>query len=394
MHRIPTICAAALVALPACAQDGFEFGAKNAPYDPAFDNQTRAPLTDSVAVTRETVASGLNRPWGIEVLPDGSYLVTERPGDLRHVTRAGEVSPPISGVPEVVARDQGGLLDVALAEDFETSGVIFLTYAKPVDGGTATAAARAVLSDDRSSLSEVQDIFVQWPAANNAMHFGSRAVPHDGHVYVTTGEHFTVEYRQYAQDTGRTYGKVVRVTPEGDAPGDNPFADQGGAAAQVWTLGHRNVQGAAIRPDTGALWTLEHGPAGGDELNRIEAGANYGWPEVSYGINYGGSPVGTGEPRAEGFVEPRYYWDPVIAPGGFVFYHGEMFADWQGDVLAASLNPGGLVRLSLDGDTVTEEERFFTGDARIRDIDIDRDGAVLMLVDAPDGQILRVTPAE
>ena len=253
-------------------------------------------------------------------------------------------------------------------------------------GGTsATAAARGVLSADGSVLSDVRDIFVQTPASPNAMHFGSRVVPADGYVYITTGEHFSNRERKFAQDLDKTYGKVVRVRPDGGAAAGNPFD------SEVWTLGHRNVQGAALRPSDGSLWTLEHGPAGGDELNLIKRGANYGWPAVSYGVNYNGAPVGSGEARQDGFVEPQYYWDPVIAPGGFSFYEGEMFADWQGNILAASLNPGGLVRLVLEGDRVVGEERFLDGEMRVRDVAIDRDGAILILDDS-DGWLLRLTP--
>lgn len=374
-----------LAAAGACAQ-GVDQGPKNAPgFEPEFPLQTRAPAMQSgVQMTVEEIVTGLDTPWGVAVLPEGGYLVTERPGRLRLI-RDGRMGDPISGVPEVLAQRQGGLLDVALAEDFDESRVVYLTYAKPVSGGTsATAAARGVLSADGTALTEVADIFVQDPPSPNAMHYGSRVVPAGEVVYVTTGEHFSLKERVYAQDTDTTYGKVVRLKHRGGAAEGNPFGNE------VWSLGHRNIQGADLRAD-GTLWTLEHGPAGGDELNRITAGANYGWPEVSYGVNYDGSPVGSGNPRAEGFTEPRYYWDPVIAPGGFVFYDGEMFARWQGDVLAASLNPGGLVRLTLDGDTVVGEERFLEGDMRVRDVEVDHDGAILIL-DGGDGRLLRLTP--
>ncbi|SFG49810.1 Glucose/arabinose dehydrogenase, beta-propeller fold [Palleronia marisminoris] len=392
MLRTTTILLGTALAVPAAAQ--VEQGPKNAPqFEPAFENQTRAPEVETEAeLSVETVTDGLVHPWGIAVLPDGDYLVTERAGNLRLVTRDGEVGEPISGVPEVVSRDQGGLLDVALAPDFEESRVIFLTYAKPMGSDqTATAAARGVLSEDGTELTEVEDIFVQNPPADNAMHFGSRVVLDDGYAYITTGEHFTETYRDYAQDLDKTYGKIVRVTQDGEIPDDNPFVDTEGASDEIWTLGHRNIQGADIRPETGELWALEHGPAGGDELNLIQPGENYGWPVVSYGVTYDGEPVGSGEPRSEEFVEPRYYWDPVIAPGGFVFYDGEMFADWQGDVLASSLVPGALVRLTLDGDTVTGEDRLVTDQGRIRDVAVDQEGAILLLTDKENGEILRVT---
>lgn len=386
MKYVLTFVITALAATGALAQ-GVEQGAKNAPqFTPAFPNQTRAPAVDSgVSLRVNVLAEGLETPWGVEVLPEGGYLVTERSGALRMV-KDGKVSAPISGGPEVLAQRQGGLLDVALAEDFTTSRVIFLTYAKPMGGGmSATAAARAVLSADGKTLTDLRDVFVQDPPSPNAMHFGSRAVPHGGDLYVTTGEHFSTRERDFAQDLDKTYGKVVRINPEGGAVQGNPFG------SEVWTLGHRNVQGADIRPSDGTLWTLEHGAAGGDELNKIDAGANYGWPVVSYGVNYSGSPIGSGKARADGFAEPQYYWDPVIAPGGFAFYEGDMFEGWEGDILAASLNPGGLVRLILEGDRVVGEERFLSGEIRVRDVEIDRDGAILIL-DNSQGRLLRLTP--
>lgn len=384
--------ALSLLAAPALAQP-VDQGPKNVPeFTPEWPNQTRAPaLKNGVQLSVEVLAEGLDHPWGIAVLPGGGYLVTERAGQLR-VLRDGTLGDPVQGVPSVDARRQGGLLDVALAQDFDESRVIYLSYAKRIeDGLTATAVARGVLSDDATELDEVSDIFIQSPPSPTPMHYGSRVIPHDGMIYITTGEHFTQTERQKAQEIPSTFGKVVRLSPEGVAPPDNPFADQGAIAAQVWSLGHRNIQGAAIRPDGGDLWVIEHGPAGGDELNLIEKGANYGWPLISYGQTYGGSPIGTGEPRMEGMTAPRYYWDPVIAPGGMIFYDGDMFSDWRGDVLTGSLNPGGLVRLRLEGDKVTGEERFLDGEFRVRDVAMDRDGALLLLDDS-NGRVLRLTP--
>jgi aldose sugar dehydrogenase len=298
-----------------------EEGAENRPdVEPAFAAQTDAPAmsTEAELETAE-VAGPLEHPWAIAVLPeDAGYLVTERPGRLVHISAAGEVSDPIDGLPEVLAEEQGGLLDVALAPDFAESRVIFLTYAKPMmDDLSATAAARAVLSEDMSELTEVEDIFVQSPGSPTPMHYGARVIPDgEGHVFVTTGEHFTEEERDYAQDLDKTFGKIVRVGTDGSVPEDNPFNGDPAAQHNIWTLGHRNIQGAAIRPETGQLWAIEHGPAGGDELNLIEPGRNFGWPVVSYGINYDGSVVSEGLYRHEenGFAEPAYYWDPVIAP--------------------------------------------------------------------------------
>ncbi len=366
-------------------------GPANAPhFEPAFENQTRAPeIGETLELRTEIVAGGLEHPWGVEPLPGGGYLVTERVGRLQYVSDQGEVRQ-MSGVPSVLAKRQGGLLDVALAPDFDTSRRIYLTYAKRRGWlKTATAVATAVVSDDFSDLLELRDIFIQSPASSTAMHFGSRVLIRDQEVFVTLGEHSTPTERVLAQDLRTTYGKVVRISPEGGAPPDNPFAGQRDAMAEIWSYGHRNPQGAAFHPVTRALWTLEHGPAGGDELNLIEPGGNYGWPMVSYGVNYSGTPVGTGRSSAEGVIEPRYYWDPVIAPGGFVFYDGAMF-DWQGDVVAGSLNPGGIVRLRMNGDRVAGEARYLEDLGRVRDVDIDHDGALLILIDDSDGALIRV----
>jgi aldose sugar dehydrogenase len=366
-------------------------GEPNAGFAPAFAEQTRAPALPPTPVTVETFATGLDSPWGIAPLPDGGWLVTEQLGTLRIVGPDGRLSAPVSGVPEVDNRRQGGLLDVAVGPDFATDRMVYVTYAKPVEGGVATAAARAVLSEDGTALTGLTDIFVQTPPSQNPMHYGSRILVDGPYVWITTGEHFSASDRVRAQDPQSTYGKVIRLLRDGTVPEDNPFVGQD-AVPQVWSLGHRNPQGAALGPD-GALWTVEHGPAGGDELNRPQPGANYGWPVVSYGVNYNGSDVGSGEARAPGFEEPVYYWDPVIAPGGMMFYGGG-FADWEGDLLIGSLNPGALVRLKFEGGLVIGEERVITDRGRVRDVEVTPDGSVLLLIDAPApfGEILRVTP--
>lgn len=394
--------AAALAGTPVYAQtdagsgDYVVQGERNTSFEPAFPEQFRAPAAASeFQVEASSLAGPLVHPWGIAALPDGGYLVTERPGRLRHVAEDGTISEPISGVPEVASQRQGGLLDVALGPDFSESRTIYLTYSKPVgDGLFATAAARGVLSEDLASLSDVEDIFVQEPGATAPMHFGSRLVfDGEGHVFITTGEHFTEQYRQYAQDLDKTYGKVVRFDLDGSVPEDNPFVDQDGAIGSIWSLGHRNIQAAAL-DDRGRLWTIEHGPQGGDELNLTEAGLNYGWPVVSYGRNYDGSPVGSGDASAEGFEPPEYFWDPVIAPSGMAFYEGEMFSEWDGDVLVGSLTPGGLVRLAMDGERVVGEERLLRDLGRVRDVEVLADGSLLLITDEENGEILRVTRSQ
>jgi glucose/arabinose dehydrogenase len=393
---VPLAAAATLLAGAACAQsaDPVEQGPPNVPaFRPAFPEQTRAPaMRSDFELAVETVAAPFEHPWGVALLPDGGYLVTERPGHLRAVAADGAVSPPVAGVPEVRAEGQGGLLDVAVSPTFAEDRTLYLSYAKPMGGDTAvTAAARARLAEDGASLDDLQDVFVQHPPSPTTNHYGSRIVPDGaGHLFVTTGEHFSLRERQLAQDLAATYGKVVRVNLDGTPPADNPFAGQPDADPAIWSYGHRNIQAAAL-DDDGQLWTIEHGPQGGDELNRIEPGRNYGWPVISYGQNYDGSPVGEGITSREGMEQPRYYWDPVIAPSGMVFYDGAMFSEWQGDILVGSLTPGALVRLRLDGDKVVGEERLLTDAGRIRDVAIASDGALLLLTDADEGALLRVT---
>jgi len=384
MHmRASHALAVTLIATTAGAEPWPDGAPNRTDIGPVFAAQTEAPAQRTVpAPVLSQVAGGLTTPWAVAVLPgNAGYLVTERGGSLRHLGRDGTVSAPVAGTPEVVAERQGGLLDVALATDFAQSRVIYLTYAAPAGANaSATVAARAVLSGDHSRLTDLAEIFRQTPPAPTPGHFGSRVVPlTDGTVVVTTGDR--MRHADRAQDPAMAYGAVIRVTPEGTAPPDNPFLDRPGALPVIYSQGHRNLQGAALDP-RGRLWTLEHGPAGGDELNLIAPGGNYGWPRVSYGVNYNGAEIGDGRAaHAPDFTPPRYYWDPVIAPGGMVFYDGAMFPDWQGDILAAGLVAQAVVRLDLDGDTVAGEERLAEGVGRVRDVAIYHDGAVLFVTD-------------
>ena len=382
--------ATTLLTAPAALAD-FNDEPANAPNQtPAFEGQTRAPvLAEDIALETTVIAEGLDSPWGMDQLPDGSWLVTERPGQLRLVGADGALGDPISGVPAVDNRDQGGLLDVLAAPDFEESRRIWISYSKPFEGGdNATAVSTATLSDDGTALQDVQEIWVQQPATPSTMHFGSRLVlDNDGGLFITTGERSDREFRHLAQDVNTTLGKVVRVDPMTGEP-------KGGGAEsglpEIWSWGHRNMQAATLGPD-GALWTVEHGPRGGDELNKPQKGKNYGWPEVTYGIEYGGQTIGEGETARDGIEQPVYYWDPVIAPSGMAFYDGEMFPEWQGDALIGGLAGQALVRLQIEGDRVTGEARHLQDIGRVRDVDVAPDGSVVILTDATNGALIRVT---
>jgi glucose/arabinose dehydrogenase len=362
---------------------------------PAFVGQTRAPQPATLSrVAFTTVATGLVNPWAVEVLPDGRMLVTEKEGRLRVVTADGRVLDPVAGVPAVDARGQGGLLDVAVRGVSPGVWTLCLSYAERRDGGrnaTAVSCGRAT-GAEQIALSGMRTIFRQEPPWDSAGHFGSRIVfASDDTIFITTGERMKKEARVNAQREESTIGKVVRVRIDGTAPPDNPFAARGGVAAQVWSMGHRNIQSAALRTD-GALWTVEHGPRGGDELNKPLAGRNYGWPVITYGIDYNGQPIESGITARAGLEQPVYYWDPVIAPSGMVFHSGRLFTGWRGDALIGGLASKSVTRLTFDGDRVASEERIAV-DGRVRDVAEGPDGAVYLAIDAADGRILRMTPA-
>jgi glucose/arabinose dehydrogenase len=359
---------------------------------PVQGQAPRSPTPASVAgvVQAQTVVKGLEHPWGLEFLPDNRMLVTERPGRLRIVTPDGRVSDPLTGVPQVYASGQGGLLDVALSPTFDKDRLVYLSFAEAGVGGAGTAVARGRLGE--RGLENTQVIWRQQPKVGGNGHFGSRIVFRpDGTLFVTLGERFSHSDR--AQDLSTTLGKVVRINPDGSAPRDNPFVNRDGARPEIWSYGHRNVQAAALHPDTGQLWTVEHGARGGDELNHPEAGKNYGWPVISYGTHYTLLKIGEGTAKP-GMEQPVYYWDPVIAPSGMAVYTGELFAGWKNSFLIGSLTPGGLVRLVMKDGKVAQEERYL-GELRerIRDVRQALDGSLYLLTDARDGQILRVTPA-
>jgi glucose/arabinose dehydrogenase len=350
--------------------------------------------TEQARISVSTIAAGLDHPWGIVVLPDGAMLVTERPGSLRHVTSGGQVGEPISGVPEVDARGQGGLLDVTLHPKFTENRAVYLSFSEKGKGGNSTAVVRGRLSDDSRRLENVQVIFSQKPKVKSTKHFGSRIVfDRDGKLFVGLGERSDEEFRVQAQDLNSHLGKVVRLNEDGSVPQDNPFIGHDSALPEIWSYGHRNIQAAALHPGTGRLWEIEHGPMGGDEINIPQPGKNYGWPVVSHGVNYDGTPVGTGEKDAPGMEDPIYTWTPVIAPSGMLFYGGGAFPEWQGDLLVGGLREQSLVRLELEGDKVVGEERMLKElGYRIRDVAEGPEGDVLLITDQDNGRILKLAP--
>ncbi len=364
-------------------------------YKPAFEGQTRAPgIRDSVKLDVQTVATGLRSPWAVEVLPDGRFLVTERPGALRIVSADGKISEPVAGLPKVDPAGQGGLLDVALDPDFATNRTIYFSFSEPRDGGNGTSLAKAVLNESggSASLSNLQVIFRQVPALESSLHFGSRIVfAPDGTLFLTLGERSILPGRVQAQDLNSHLGKVVRINPDGSVPADNPFVGRADAKPEIWSYGHRNVQGAGLDAD-GNLWTVEHGPRGGDELNRPEKGKDYGWPTITYGLEYQGPKIGEGITQKEGMEQPVYYWDPVIAPSGLIVYQGDLFPQWKGSIFIGALGGTKLVRLQMDGDRVTGEEWLLADRReRVRDVQQGPQGEIYVVTDP--GNLLRLRPA-
>ena len=367
----------------------------NAPdQQPAFAGQTRTcGVTSNVAFDVTVVARGLDKPWSVEPLPTGELLVTEKPGRMRIVTRSGSVGQPITGVPAVDARGQGGLLDVALSPSFGTDRTLFWSFTEPRDGGNGTSVARGVLSTDRGSLSDVRVIFRAMPTYGNNMHFGSRlAFGPDGMLYITLGERSDAPMRQYAQRMDAHLGKIIRIRPDGSVPQDNPFVGQSNAQAEIWTVGHRNVQAAAFDPQ-GRFWIIEHGTNGGDELNLIQKGKNYGWPVQAYGEEYSGVPIPGATTTRAGMEQPVYYWDPVIAPSGAQFYTGSAFPAWRNNLFVGALKEMRLVRLVIENNRVTGEEHLLMDRRqRVRDVRQGPDGALYIVTDQENGELWRIAP--
>ena len=398
------VSASAVALAAACAapgQDGARPGdpvetrpANGANQQPAFPGQTRAPgVRTEVAMAHTVVASGLVEPWGLALLPDGRWLVTERPGRLRIITAEGAISEPVAGLPAVDPRGQGGLLDVVVGPTFGQDRKIYWSYAEPREGGNGTAVARGRLSDDGTRVESVQVIFRATPTYEGVLHYGSSlAFASDGKLFITLGERSDAPMRPQAQDLASHMGKTIRINADGSVPSDNPFVGRAGALPEIWSLGHRNVQGVAIAGDE--VWTLEHGTRGGDELNFDRAGLNYGWPDVAYGVEYRGAAINAGLTAREGTTQPVYYWDPVIAPGGMTFYEGAMFPGWRGNLLVASLKEKHIARLVLENGEVVGEERLMTDlGERVRDVAVAADGAVWAITDETNGKLVRLATA-
>ena len=344
----------------------------------------------------QTVASGLQHPWAVAFLPDGRFLVTERPGRLRVVNADGQVQPAVQGLPEVAAGGQGGLLDVITDSAFASNRTIYFCFSEPGKGTTnSTALARARLSDDLKQLQDMKVIFSQQPKVSSTAHFGCRIVERqvngkpDGTLLLTLGERFS--RRDDAQTLDNHHGKIVRVGKDGSVPKDNPFVGKAGALPEIWSYGHRNSQGATLAPD-GSLWTHEHGAQGGDEINRPEPGKNYGWPQVSFGVNYGGSPIGTGKSSGPGFEPPLHHWTPSIAPSGMAFLTSDRYgAAWKGNLLVGSLKFQYLDRIELkDGQVVAEHKLLEDLGQRIRDVRQGPDGLLYVLTDNANGRLIRL----
>lgn len=351
--------------------------------------ETPTPPVSKVAVKIEVVAEGLTHPWAVVQLPDDRFLVSERPGTMRLVSADGTVSKPLDNVPKVHHAGQGGLLDVILHRDFADNRTIFFSYAEAEGDKAGTVVARARLTD--SGLENVSVIFRQQPRVEGDKHFGSRLVfASDGTLFIGLGERF--DYRDQVQTLDNHLGKIVRITEEGEVPQDNPFIDTPNALPETWSYGHRNIQGAALHPETGKLWIHEHGPKGGDEINIPEAGKNYGWPEASYGIHYWMVPI-EDDHAGQGFEEPMHHWTPSIAPSGMTFYTGNVFPQWKGSLFVGALVKKHLARLVIKNNQVVHEERLLTDRGwRIRDVMQGVDGALYVLTDEENGKLVKLLP--
>ncbi|MFC3210184.1 PQQ-dependent sugar dehydrogenase [Planomicrobium okeanokoites] len=368
-------------------------------FEPAFPEQTRAPAVETeTELNEEVIVEGLGVTWGMVEFEPNRLLVTQRDAAELLIVNLedGSVSEPITGTPEVNSEDQGGLLDVTVAPDFDESRMVFLTFSQDIEGGTVTAVGKGALSEDETSLENFEVIFQATPAYEGTLHYGGRIIfDDDGNLFLTTGERSDVESRDRAQDLDAYLGKVIHITQDGEPVESNPFVEDEDALDGIYSYGHRNIQGIDFNPETGDLWIVEFGPQAGDELNIVEPGNNYGWPVVSYGLEYSGEFVNEGisEHEAQGFIEPRYYWDPTSAPSGMSFYNNDAIPEWENNLFIGGLAPNYIVRVIIEGDTIVGEERLLTDEVqRFRDILVTEDGALIASTDG--GLIYKISAAE
>lgn len=356
----------------------------NTRYSPAFPGQTRiGSVTTSTAYQTKVLTSSLDKPWGITSLPDGRLLITEKEGRMRIVTTAGTISEPITGLPQVNPNGQGGLLGLALDPDFGNNRMVYWVFSEPTAGGNVTAVGKGKLADDEQTIEGAKVIYRALPAYNGILHYGGRVVfDKEGYLFVSTGERSDLVTRPQAQEVGSGLGKIIRITKEGQPVSDNPFQSASGARPELYSIGHRNPQGLAIHPETKELWAGEHGPRGGDEINHIKGGANYGWPVITYGIEYSGATIGEGITQKEGMEQPVYYWDPVVSPSGMTFYSSGRIGEWKNNLFIGALSGQHIVRLVINNNKVVGEERLLASEQqRFRDIAQGSDGALYAITD-------------
>ncbi len=365
----------------------------NTDYQPAFEGQTRAPgIKTETELDIKVLSEGLVNPWGIAVLPDGRLLITENGGTLRIATTSGELSKPIVGLPTVNSKGQGGLLGITTDPDFGNNRMIYWVFSENTKGENLTAVAKGRLSDDETTIESPVVIYRATPAYKGTLHYGGRILfDKNGNLFVSTGERSDLATRPKSQDLSTGLGKIVYITKEGKAVDGNPFSQTEGAMPENYTYGHRNVQGLTLHPETGELWAGEFGPRGGDEINRIVAGKNYGWPEITYGIEYSGGAINNGLTQKEGLEQPVYYWDPVVSPSGMTFYSGDLIPEWKNNLFIGGLNGNHIVRLKIENNKVTGEERLLANEGqRFRDVQQGMDGALYAICDGAHGRLYRI----
>lgn len=363
----------------------------NTDYKPAFEGQTRiGGIKTSTPYETRVLAEGLDRPWGITSLPDGRFLITEKGGTMRIAATDGTLSEPITGLPKVNDGGQGGLLGLTVDPSFHENRLVYWTFSEAQQGGNLTAVAKGRLADDEKTIENARVIYRATPAHGSTLHYGSRILfDQTGNIIFSTGERSDRETRPQAQDLNSSLGKVIRITPEGQPAPGNPFEGNANARPEIYSYGHRNVQGLAFHPETGDLWEAEFGPRGGDEINRIEPGKNYGWPTITYGLEYSGAKIGDAIQQKEGMEQPVYYYDPVISPSGITFYRGRAIPEWENNLFVTALSGMHIARLRIENNKVTGEERLLVGESqRFRDIVQGKDGALYAVTDQ--GRLYRI----